>query len=470
MKVAVLGKGKINSILEKQFELGGISPLLFEDVANVKSISGEKGNFIIKYEGNSIGAGYVIVTEEPCEARDSIAGCGVVPLEDNAVLDTLPYSNMPVVFVLDYPVESPAYTTRAALEKAIKLARRKRKVVYLSKFMRTAGDMLESLYREARNSGVIFFKYDTVSINYSDENELYNIVANDLTESISVATCTPVIAGKNVYSEDFLKTIKVLKFKLSSDGRVNEDSFFLYPSLTNRKGIYFINGKTSSGSDSELMSQVQYIMADIKEDFNKVQRQDTPDILSSEVYAEIDSEKCAFCYTCYRACPHFAMAPDYENSVMKNMRASCDGCGICSSICPANAVTMANKDNREEIAKGSLKVFCCENSAAIAYERIADSLKEKNLEVEVTPVGCGGELSAENIVTALKSFDKVLVAVCIDSACRHFEGNKRAKRYVDRAKEILKASGNDENRVVYMQLSHAMPMVLNGYINEMVQV
>ena len=43
----------------------------------------------------------------------------------------------------------------------------------------------------------------------------------------------------------------------------------------------------------------------------------------------------------------------------------------------------------------------------------------------------------------------MLVAVCMDDACRHFDGNKRAKREVERAKEMLKASrnGRKQNRI-----------------------
>ena len=134
--------------------------------------------------------------------------------------------------------------------------------------------MLESLYREARNSGVVFFKYDTVSINYSSEDEAYQIVANDLGDSIRISTSNPVLAGKAVYSDDFLKIIKLLKLKLSGEGRINEDNFFLFPSLTSRKGIYFINTKTASGSDSELKSQVQYIQSEIKVHLYTAQRQD----------------------------------------------------------------------------------------------------------------------------------------------------------------------------------------------------
>jgi coenzyme F420-reducing hydrogenase delta subunit len=96
-------------------------------------------------------------------------------------------------------------------------------------------------------------------------------------------------------------------------------------------------------------------------------------------------------------------------------------------------------------------------------------LAAEGFEVVPASVSCGGELSAESLIDALKEFDRVLVAVCINDACRHFEGNLRAKRYVERAKERLRASGLNENRISCLQLSHAMPMALEEQIREIAQ-
>ena len=543
MNIAILGKSQINSMLERQFSLAGITTLIFENLNDIQAVSGERGSFIIKNKDKIFKASYILVTEEPSLKLDNAnrqnGVLHTISLRDSPDLDKLPYSKMPVVFILDYPSDSTALMTRRALEKAIRLSRRKMNAVIFSKFMRTAGDNLESLYKNARNLGVVFFKYNSISVDYKSDEEIFHILAKDMSGSLEISTNTTVLAGEEVYSDAFLKVIKLLKLKQDSNGYVREDCFFLFPSLTSRKGIYFTNMKATSGSNSEYMAQVEYILADIKSEMQMDSKAYTSNIngilsdtfdskeysdeahpeeyseeyteaysreyaqayekIFSEKYAQVDSAKCVFCYTCYRACPHQAMAPDYENSVMKNLHKGCYGCGICSSICPANAVTMVGNDgtgNNDfenvdskitkgcidivEVSKGieadngkkttprSLKVFCCENSGVIAFGKIAGNLEQEGLRVEVTSVSCGGELSAEIISLALKDFDKVLVAVCMDNACRHFDGNKRAKLYVERVREMLKASGIDENRAQYMQLSHAMPMVLNGYIREMV--
>ncbi|MGI6669767.1 MAG: hydrogenase iron-sulfur subunit [Acetivibrionales bacterium] len=485
MDIAVLGKSHINNLIKEQFEPAGFKIYMLDEPDEIKSIKGEPGAFTISGKGGSLEVAHIIVTEEPCYALGDkeLPGGNPVVLEEidspeNAKrLESLPIKE-PVVFILDYPVESTAYMTRLALEKAIGLLEKKRKVVYLAKYMRTAGAGLEGIFRKARNLGAVFFKYDAIAISYSGDNDVFSIEAYDAAGGFKIVTGAPVISGEALYGSSFLSIIKLLRLKMHDSGR-----FFLFPSYTGRKGVYFANAGNTSGSNDEVLLGLKSILFDITRTTGSksgprerpgagaagmegpAARNDLAEIPDDGRYPVIDPGKCAFCYTCFRACTHFAMSPDYDNSVMKNIHASCFGCGVCASVCPAGAISMSGNTKAADngAAKGCLKVFCCENSAAIAFKRIG----EASTGVEITTVSCGGELGAEVFISALKDFERVLVAVCMDDACRHFDGNLRVKRYVDRAKEMLKASGMDENRVACIQLSHAMPTVLDEYIKEM---
>jgi len=112
-------------------------------------------------------------------------------------------------------------------------------------------------------------------------------------------------------------------------------------------------------------------------------------------------------------------------------------------------------------------VYCCENSGEIALGRITDELTGIYEKISIASVSCGGEITAEKITDALKLYEKVLVVTCIEDACRHYNGNKRARLQITRAKEMLKSAGLDENRIVYMQVSHAMPNVLRDSIRSL---
>ncbi|MGE5614348.1 MAG: hydrogenase iron-sulfur subunit [Bacillota bacterium] len=517
MNIAVVGKSNINNLIKEQFEPAGFTIYILDKPDEIKAVKGGPGAFVIAGKGRKIEVSHIIVTEEPSwgPGEKGLPGNPVM-LEDidspeNADrLESMP-AREPVVFILDYPAESPAHMTRMALEKAIGLLKKKRKVVYLARYMRTAGPGLEGIFREVRNLGAVFFKYDKINISYSEDKDVFSIEAQDAAGGIKIVTGAPVVSGEALYGNSFLNIIKLLRLKTHDSNR-----FFLFPSFTGRKGIYFAKAGNNSGSKNEILLCLKSILLDITRATGSLngtagmfgdgaageEKAPAPDACrtasgaveitlpnaqypgmaaaETEVpaacnylspglpgdgrYPLIDPGKCAFCYTCFRACTHSAMTPDYDNSVMKNITASCFGCGVCASVCPAGAISMSGKARVENsYARGTLKVFCCENSAAIAYKRIA----EVSPGVEIATVPCGGELCAEAIISALKDFERVLVAVCMDDACRHFEGNLRAKRYVDRAKEMLRISGMDENRVACIQLSHAMPAALDECIREM---
>jgi NAD-dependent dihydropyrimidine dehydrogenase PreA subunit/coenzyme F420-reducing hydrogenase delta subunit len=213
-------------------------------------------------------------------------------------------------------------------------------------------------------------------------------------------------------------------------------------------GFIIINNSTGNLGE-EILQQIHFILSTI-----------SAKTCEQTEFAEVDPVKCALCYTCYRACPHAAMVPNEENSAMKNLNTACQVCGICVTICPAGAIKIKGKSHDPETVPNTLKVYGCENSGEIALKKISEELAGLYDKISVSAVSCGGEITAEKIIDELKNYKKVLYVTCMYGACRHFDGNKRARLQVLRAKEMLKSAGLDENRVVYVQVSPAMPFVL----------
>lgn len=498
MNIVIIGKSKINRELKDWCAKEGFVPIAFENIDDIKSFNGEMGKFVIKTSAIDIEAGSVIVTAESRIAKpkddrtgkdDAFPSLVNIDNEEffNNIInnnDRLPGSlKEPIVLILDYPCESPAYMTHAVLKRAIALARKKRKVICAARFIRTAAPGIEDLYMEARNMGITFIKYNDIAIDYSDEEGVYHIKFTDDFSTVTVNTRF-VAAGNRVHNENIEKIVDKLKLRVDEDGCVNMQRYFMYPCFTNRKGIYFLDGGAHVDSLEDLALRIKYILKDIKNNLAGVVATGTTcqGILELPLFnlernqaltiecAEIDAGKCAFCYTCFRVCPHYAMAPDYENSVMMNLENSCYACGICASACPANAITIKARkvvDLSEEPVAGSLEILCCENSGEIAVKMVEQVFSDIFREIAVTPLSCAGELSIERIFSSLKNNSKVLVLTCMDNACRHLQGNIRAKQKVERAREMLKAAGVDESRVEYACVSHAMPSVLMDSIDEL---
>ena len=262
-------------------------------------------------------------------------------------------------------------------------------------------------------------------------------------------------------SENIDKVARALKLKSVKSGVVENNKNFLFPDYTNRKGIHVFSYADNEFQGEELALRIKSIVSNVKHDF---------DHLINPSYAEVDSTKCAACYTCYRVCPHAAMVFDNENSAMKNLPNNCYACGICASVCPASAISIIENEKieKDDRKTGKLKIFCCENSGEIAVRKLHDEFSENFEKIDIAAMSCGGDLSAEMILSSLQNYTKVLVAVCIDEACQHFEGNQRAVKQVERVKRMLEAAGMDKTNVEIVKLSNAMPRVVFDYINSMV--
>jgi len=69
---------------------------------------------------------------------------------------------------------------------------------------------------------------------------------------------------------------------------------------------------------------------------------------------------------------------------------------------------------------------------------------------------------------ALRSYGKVIALVCMDEACRHFDGNKRACLQAGRLAGMLEKAGVDKNRVCCLKTSHAMANVVKDEIRDII--
>ena len=584
MSVAIIGKNIINDVLSEKLESEGFDFFIIVDPDSVKNIVGEVGDFTITIKENTPKdnasnreikkrATHIIITEEPSSAKlylDGISFQGdhskepwmyeympvVSPAEmekyiGDVVCDSrdkisaaLKDKDSPIVFLQDFKEESEGYNTGIMLNEAEALAAKKKKVVYLFRFMKTAGsaeESLEEVYSDARNKGVVFIRYDNLNIKYDIDSNTFLISVFYRGGSIDIRTGLIVWAWPFYPTGKLEEIFKLLRLRTDDEGFANGKYNFLYPALTSLKGVFFINTKLLPGGKYEEEECIKFIMSSIKEDLLSIKFYGNNNLswyakhknIYGLYYAEIDSKKCAFCYTCYRICPHQAMFPDHDKSVMMNFKNACHGCGICESVCPANAITiMKNYDffnkcsddvnSKEASFEGKsgyapdkrkrrpLRIICCENSGEVAvrralsqYENEFDGICNEDIfkgkdkddneynaindainnngdnnkvndiksdsvskEIEIVSVSCGGQINAEMIIESLENFEKVMILVCFDKACKHFDGNKRSRLAVLKAKNLLTSLGLDENRIIYLEVSHAMPDAVKETINK----
>jgi coenzyme F420-reducing hydrogenase delta subunit/NAD-dependent dihydropyrimidine dehydrogenase PreA subunit len=466
MNVVIVGKSAVNKDLTERLRTEGYHPIAIENVNEVLAVDGEVGAFAVSTVNGNFEAGCIVLTEDaktvPAWGENaessSFPAVSLLAWDDRRLGQT---KQSPIVLLMDYPTESPAFMTEIALKQALTMAGKRKKVIYLTRFVRTAAAGLENLYSKVRIAGVVFVKYDQMVAGYDPETALFTLRITTGSETLRLTTNVLITADQIVGNAHIDLVGGALKLKNVHGGVVANDRFFLFPDATNRKGIQALSCADHELSGEEAAFRIKSIVANIKNDLVH---------LGNTAYAQVDPAKCALCYTCFRACPHAALTVDPENSAMKTLPQNCYACGLCASLCPAGAISIVTeaKTKPEAPSRGKLRIFCCEHSGAIAVKRLNNQLRDYFDSVAVTSVACGGAIDPKMLLDALKDYTQVLVAVCMDEACRHFNGDHAAFKQVERARRMLEAAGLDQTRITAVRLSAAMPQLAFDSVRSLV--
>ena len=100
--------------------------------------------------------------------------------------------------------------------------------------------------------------------------------------------------------------------------------------------------------------------------------------------------------------------------------------------------------------------FCCHYCAYAAADLAGSMRLEYPDNVRVLRLPCTGKIEVDYILTAFEQgVDGVIVAGCLEGGCHFIEGNLRARRRVERAKQILDEIGLEPERLEMFNLSSA---------------
>jgi coenzyme F420-reducing hydrogenase delta subunit len=101
-----------------------------------------------------------------------------------------------------------------------------------------------------------------------------------------------------------------------------------------------------------------------------------------------------------------------------------------------------------EMQKRCLALFYCQQvPGSSEQERIAIE-KTYGKNIRLFPIPCSGRLEPIHLLKALEKFaDMAYVITCPEGECRYFEGNRRAKKRVERTRAIITDIGLEPERV-----------------------
>ncbi len=226
-----------------------------------------------------------------------------------------------------------------AVKNALKIKEMNRstKVYVLYRDMMMYG-FLEEYYTRARNSGIIFIRYDrhnrpevTESGGKLTVTVKDNILGADVTiDADMVALSTAIVPHRD---EKMEKTLSVPR---SSDGFYLESHVQLKPVDSYIDGIYICGM-------SHFPKHIDDAIAQAKAAASKAGMLLSRGHVKAEpIVSSCDVDKCIGCTLCAHFCPYSAiqMVKAEKGKKADIIVAACKGCGVCASYCPTKAISM----------------------------------------------------------------------------------------------------------------------------------
>ncbi|KPL25424.1 MAG: hypothetical protein AMJ75_00810 [Phycisphaerae bacterium SM1_79] len=242
--------------------------------------------------------------------------------------------------------EARPYCSRICCSQAVKNAiaikniRPKTDVYILYRDVRTYG-LLEEYYRQAREKGVRFIRYEEdrkPEVSANNGGLRVSCVDPVLNAPISIDCDAIVLAPAIVPGEGISEVGKLYKLSL------NQDKFFLEAHMKLRPVDFATDGVFMCGlahcpkSMEESIAQAEAAAAKAATILSK------EEIELEATISEVVDENCDGCAYCIDPCPYSALTLIeymYKGDIKKTVQrdgALCKGCGVCQATCPKKGI------------------------------------------------------------------------------------------------------------------------------------
>ncbi len=368
-----------------------------------------------------------------------------------------------VLFLLGLGHEGHPASTREVLECASLLqGDTGHRVIVLYANLKVSGAGLEAGVREARRKGVLFFRFSNHRPRFTRDHAGRTTVewkdeAGRM--QLQVHPAWIVVDEAREAGPGNLDLASSLHAYPGPDGFLPSDNVYRLGLQTNRRGIVGILPDADPLGRDTQEDDVAAAMLEMRaiEHFDR---------WAPHNAAVIDARLCARCLTCYRSCPHGAVALGERIQIIPE---ACFACGICEAACPARAIALRNRSSDETdahaitaieyptIHSGDVVAFGCRRSADRARALCRHLGHELPQDLVFVPVDCAGRISGRMLLDPLLSdASGVLVLACHPGNCHSERGNIEARARVQVVRRSLEELGLDPERLRFATLAANM--------------
>jgi len=234
--------------------------------------------------------------------------------------------------------ENRPYCSRVCCSHAIKNALKLKelnpetRVYVLYREVRTYG-FHELYYREARDKGVVFIRYelpDKPRVEAVGDGLRVTLTEPILRQEISL-DAELLVLSTGIAPNDNTALSQVLGVPLDEDGFFQEAHPKMRPLDFLKEGVFLCGLAHSPRSIDETICQAKGAAT------RAAALLGLPQLESKNTLVQVNPRLCSFCGLCVEACPYEARYLDYDERVAKVIEVLCKGCGVCAMICPNKA-------------------------------------------------------------------------------------------------------------------------------------
>jgi len=274
--------------------------------------------------------------------------------EKNLASYLLPHASIVMIQCVGSRDDKHPYCSRICCTQAVKNALRLLEenpdlsIYILYKDVRTYG-LKENYYHKAREAGIIFVRYDDGTkpeLRTTDGKLIFSVFEPILHEKIENGADLIVLSTGIEPNKDRERLAKMLKVPLNSEGFFLEAHVKLRPVDFATEGVFIAGMAHNPKTIDEAIGQAEAAAA-----------RATTILADKKYYAEatishVNEDLCAGCGVCSSLCPYEAIEIVSVDSKRKSKvnEALCKGCGTCVAGCPSGAMEQFGFTKRQVTA------------------------------------------------------------------------------------------------------------------------
>lgn len=296
-----------------------------------------------------------------------------------------------------------------------------------TKYLKVAAEDLEQRYRNLRQNGAVFFKFEDDEPVFERNADEWKII---FTEPLLKLDCelTPdiIVVDEELCAPEGLASVLANLLPLETcKPYIQSESSRFNGVLTSKAGLLAVGPSRGIFDRRSIHEDIDAVEYEVKKSLALSEK--TPDSIPV-----IDKSRCAFCLTCARLCPHGAVT-FYNRAEISSQ--SCQKCGICVAECPMGAISFnkpeqtsdrqtTGADSTQSMfidCQGKIALFLCSRSAAQAFKAVEFIFGD---DVTVFEVNCAGSIEPVRLLEALRAGARaVLIGGCYKGNCASLYGN-----------------------------------------------